>query len=248
MDAGNFAVEAKVEEGHWWFAGRRKLFARELTRTGLGSASNVLDVGTGTGANLRMLRSLDARNVTGLDSNELAIAYCQSKNLGEVRRGDICAIPFADESFDFVLATDVIEHVDDDSAALEEVSRVLKNGGKALIAVPAFPSLWGLQDIVAHHKRRYRLRPLLKKMRAAGLMPLRYYHFNYLLFAPIWLARRLIDLLGIKRSSEAEFNSPFINRCLSVVFTFDTATAPFLRLPFGVSIFVIGERSSTAEK
>jgi SAM-dependent methyltransferase len=245
MDAANFAVEAQIEEYHWWFAGRRRLFARELTRVGLNSSSNILDVGTGTGANLRMLRALDARHVTGLDSNEMAIRYCESKDLGQVRRGDICAIPFADETFDFVLATDVIEHVDDDSAALAELARVLKHGGKALVAVPAFQMLWGLQDIVAHHKRRYRLRPLVRKMQEAGLAPRRYYYFNYLLFAPIWMARRLIGLLGIKRNSEAEFNSPFINQCLSAIFTIDTSTAPLVRPPFGVSILVIGEREKS---
>ena len=245
MDAENFAVEAQVEEHHWWFVGRRELFARELRHMGLNSTSSVLDVGTGTGANLRMLQSLDARHVTGLDSNELAIRYCDSKGLGQVRRGDICAIPFADNTFDFVVATDVIEHVDDDFAALREIARVLKHGGRALVAVPAFQALWGLQDIVAHHKRRYRLRPLLRKMQAAGLTPRRYYYFNYLLFAPIWMARRLISFLDIKRNSEAEFNSPFINRCLSAIFTIDTSTAPFLRPPFGVSILVVGERKKS---
>lgn len=247
MDSANFAVEAEVEEHHWWFAGRRKLFARELARMGLNTSSSVLDVGTGTGANLRMLRDLDAGNVIGVDSSELAISYCQSKGLGVVRRGDICALPFADQSFEFVLATDVIEHVDDDSMALGELARVLRPGGKALIAVPAFESLWGLQDVVAHHKRRYRLRPLLQRMRAAGLAPRRYYYFNYLLFAPIWLARRLIDLLGVKRNSEAEFNSPLINRCLSAVFAVDTATASILHLPFGVSILAVGERITASD-
>jgi ubiquinone/menaquinone biosynthesis C-methylase UbiE len=241
MDAANFAVEAQVEEHHWWFVGRRKLFARELTRACLNSNSRVLDVGTGTGANLRMLRDLHAGNVIGLDSNDLAIDYCRSKALGTVRRGDICALPFADAAFDFVIATDVIEHVDDDSRALREVARVLRAGGRALIAVPAFQSLWGLQDVVAQHKRRYRLRPLLARMRSAGLVPRRYYYFNYLLFAPIWLARRLIDLLRIKRSSEAEFNSPFVNRCLSAIFSIDILTAPVIRPPFGVSILVVGE-------
>lgn len=246
MDAANFAVEAQVEEGHWWFAGRRKLFARELRRAGLNSDCRVLDVGTGTGGNLRMLRDLRARNVTGLDSHDLAIAYCESKGLGTVHRGDICALPFADGDFDFVISTDVIEHVDDDAAALRELARVLRAGGKALIAVPAFQSLWGLQDVVAHHKRRYRMRPLLERLRAAGFVPHRYYYFNYLLFAQIWLARRLIDLLSIKRDSEAEFNSPFLNRCLSAIFTIDILTAPLLRPPFGVSMLVIAERRKPA--
>jgi SAM-dependent methyltransferase len=243
MDTANFAVEAEVEQYHWWFAGRRRLFARELARIGISSSSCVLDVGTGTGANLRMLQDMHIQNVAGLDSSELAIGYCLSKGLGRVQRGNVCAMPFDDRSFDFVIATDIIEHVDDDAAALRELARVLKDGGKALIAVPAFPSLWGLQDIVAHHRRRYRLQPLLREMREAGLEPIRYYHFNYVLFAPIWLARRLIGFLGIRRSSEAEFNSPLLNRILLAIFKFDISTAPALRPPFGVSILAVAERS-----
>ena len=213
VEPETFAVEAEVEATHWWFVGRRRLFARELIRAGLRPESCVLDVGTGTGTNLRLLRELQISNVAGLESNEVAIRFCRSKGLGEIRCGDICAMPFEDRSFDFVLATDVIEHVEGDYTALREVARVLKDDGKALIAVPAFPSLWGLQDEVALHKRRYRMEPLLQKMRAAGLEPLRYYYFNYLLFVPIWMARRLIAFFGIRRDSEYEFNSPFLNRC-----------------------------------
>jgi len=237
MDDANFAVEAEVEQSHWWFAGRRRLFARELTRAGIRPSSCVLDVGSGTGANLRMLQDMHIQSVAGLDSSELAIGYCLSKGLGRVQKGDVCAMPFDDRSFDFVIATDIIEHVDDDAAALRELTRVLKDGGKALIAVPAFPSLWSLQDIVAHHKRRLQL--LLRKMREAEVEPVRYYHFNYLLFAPLWLARRLIGFLGIKRNSEAEFNSPIINRILLAIFKFDVSTAPTIRPPFGVSILAV---------
>ena len=84
MDTANFAVEAEVEQYHGWFAGRRRLFARELARIGISSSSCVLDVGTGTGANLRMLQDMHIQNVAGLDSSELAIGYCLSKGLGRV--------------------------------------------------------------------------------------------------------------------------------------------------------------------
>ena len=218
MDAANFALEAEVERTHWWFSGRRRLFARELVATGLSRDARILDVGTGTGANLRMLRDLKLEHVTGLDSDELAIQFCASKGLGKGQIGDICAMPFEPGVFDLVIATDVIEHVDDDRAALGEIVRVLNEGGKVLITVPAFPSLWGLQDIVAHHKRRYRLGPLLQRMREAGLEPHRYYHFNYLLFVPIWVARRLMRWLGIKLKSELELNNPLLNRLLSGIF------------------------------
>jgi SAM-dependent methyltransferase len=242
MDIATFAVEAEVEETHWWFVGRRRLFAAELAKAGVKRTDRVLDIGTGTGANLRLLRDLGFSAVSGVDSSEEAIGYCASKGLGAVRKGSIYALPFADGTFDVVLATDVIEHLECDDAAVREVSRVLASGGKALITVPAFPSLWGLQDRQAFHKRRYRMKPLLALLRSAQLSPDRYYHFNYLLFVPIYLARRLIDFLRVDLKSEGQINSPLLNRVLLAVFSFDIWTAPFIRPPFGVSILALARK------
>src|ERR1700753_3257380 len=127
-------------------------------------------------------------------------------------------MPFKDESFDLVLATDVIEHLEDDRAGLREISRVLTPSGKVLITVPAFPSLWGLQGRVSQHKRRYRTASLLAAISDSGLKPINYYHFNYLLFVPIWLARRAIDLFKPAVQHEGEVNNRAINRILSWVF------------------------------
>jgi SAM-dependent methyltransferase len=162
--------------------------------------------------------------------------------LGLVRQGDICALPFADASFDVVLATDVIEHVDDDGHATAEIARVLAPDGLALITVPAFQSLWGPQDRQALHKRRYRLRPLVRLLLATGLRIDRSYYFNYLLFGPIWAARRIIDLFGIKLDSEGQVNTPLLNRILSAVFSVDISTARSIKAPFGVSILVVARK------
>jgi SAM-dependent methyltransferase len=243
MEATVYAVEAEVERTHWWFVNRRRLFGMELKRAGLAGEARTLDVGSGTGSNLRLLRDLGYRNVVGLDASDDAIRYCAEKGLPPVRRGDVCALPFPDASFDLVMATDIIEHVDDDGQALRELRRVMAPSGVLLLTVPAFASLWGLQDRVSMHKRRYRMKPLLQLLRRSGLGPLRSYYFNYLLFAPIWLARRAIDALGIKLSSEGEVNSPLLNTVLSGVFAVDVATARVLHPPFGVSILVIARRS-----
>jgi len=242
MDAATYAVEAVIEQNHWWFTVRRELFAREIRALGLGPEARVLDIGTSTGTNLRMLRELGFARVAGLDSSEDAIRFCAAKGLGQVRQGDVRAMPFEAASFELVLATDIIEHVEDDAAALAEVARVLAPGGTALITVPTFPALWGLQDRVAHHKRRYRLGQLVAAIRRAGLEPGRRYYFNYLLFVPIWAARRAIDLLRVELRSESEVNSPLLNRLLGAVFRFDALTAPFLHPPFGVSALVVARR------
>jgi SAM-dependent methyltransferase len=142
-----------------------------------------------------------------------------------------------------VLATDTIEHIDDDRKALQEIHRVLVPGGHALIVVPAFASLWGLQDVVAQHKRRYRRADLFEKIQLTGLEVQKIYYFNYLLFVPIWFGRQVIKMLGIKRASEAEFNSTALNQLLLWIFAFDVRTAPLIHPPFGVSILAIAQKS-----
>jgi SAM-dependent methyltransferase len=246
MDIATYAVEAEVEATHWWFAGRRKLFSREISALGIPPAARVLDIGTSTGTNLRMLKEMGFTRVTGLDPSDDAIRYCARKGLGTVRKGDVCSIPFEDGSFDLVLATDIIEHVDDDRRAVEEIRRVLAPGGVALFTVPAFQALWGLQDEVSHHKRRYRLADMERLMKQADMRILKGFYFNYLLFAPIFTARQIMRILKIKRASENELNTPLLNAIFYGIFSLDIATAGKLRPPFGVSLLMLvtGDRSS----
>ncbi len=242
MEQAVYAIEAQVEADHWWFVGRRRLFANEIAKAAIPLQAKVLDIGSGTGSNLRLLRELGFRSIVGLDPSADAAHYCNMKGLGPVEQGDIRKIRFADASFDFILATDVLEHVEDDRQAVAELQRVLRPGGTILLTVPAFASLWGLQDDVSHHFRRYRLPALLGILRSAGFAPQRWYYFNYLLFVPIWAARRLMRLLRMKLESENQLNSGIVNAILSAVFHFDIATAPIIRPPFGVSAFVLARK------
>jgi SAM-dependent methyltransferase len=242
MESAVYEIEAQVESAHWWFVGRRKLFARELLRLDLPLDAPVLDIGSGTGSNLRMLKGLGFNNVCGLDASPEAIAFCEAKSLGPVRQGRAESLPFPDGHFRLVLATDVIEHIEDDLHALREIRRVLVPGGHLLLTVPAFQSLWGLQDVVGRHRRRYRLSPLLRLLRDAGIVPLHAYYFNYLLFVPIWAARQVIRHLNKRIASENELNTGMLNRLFTQVFALDVLTAPLVRPPFGVSALVMAAR------
>lgn len=243
MHEDALAAEARLEEGHWWFVQRRRLFENLIREAGITPAAAVLDIGTGTGANLRLLRDMGFSNVTGIDPSSHAARWCAEKGLGSVRQGDARALPLGDASIDFVMATDVVEHVEQDDLALKEIARVLKPGGLALITVPAFQSLWGLQDVKSFHYRRYRRAPFLRQIAAAGLGVRDSFYFNYLLFVPIFAARKIMTLLGVDMDSENEVNSPLINRALNTVFSADVATARYIRPPFGVSILVLASRA-----
>jgi len=242
MDKSLYAFEAKLEQTHWWFVGRRRLFRHEIAALRLPKDARVLDAGTSTGTNLRMLADAGYQQTLGLDLSHEAIRFCAEKGLGEVRWGNICDLPFGEASFDLVLATDILEHVDDDGTGAREIARVLMPGGYALITVPAFRSLWGRQDEIAHHFRRYRMLELKHIIETAGLRPLHYYYFNYLLFTPIWMARKILNLCNVKFDSEGQFNNKFLNSLFTIIFYLDIRTAPWLKSPFGVSILLVAKK------
>jgi SAM-dependent methyltransferase len=246
MDLAAYGVEAEVEATHWWFVGRRRLFGREIAGLGLSKDAAVLDVGTSTGPICACWRS----SVIAGSSDWISA----TRRSGFARRRDWGASGLATyATFHSPLRAsisscpDIIEHVEDDGRALSEIARVLVPGGHALITVPAFESLWGLQDEVSHHLRRYRLPSLRSAVRAAGLHPRRCFHFNYLLFGPIWLARQILRVFQIKVSSESQVNTVLLNRLLARIFDFDVRTARWLAPPFGVSIFMLAEQPSKGE-
>src|SRR5258708_16044342 len=127
----------------------------------------ILDVGCGTGANLQMLAEFGAAE--GVDVSAEALDFCRARGLGAVRQGAAESLPYGDTQFDLVTGLDVVEHLDDDVAGLSEMFRVLRPGGRVLLFVPALMFLWGVQDDVSHHRRRYTLAELKEKLGAAGL-------------------------------------------------------------------------------
>jgi len=239
VDISTYEIESEVEQTHWWFVGRRNLFKNLIKKMNLPEDAKILDIGTSTGTNLRLLKQMGFSNYQGMDLHDEAIKWCAIKQLGVVCKGDVCDIPFPDATFDLVMATDIIEHVDDDLRAVQEIKRVLAPGGQAIITVPAFQSLWGMQDDVSQHKRRYLKKPFAQLLTQAPLRITDINYFNFLLFIPICLVRKIIKLSGIKLKSENQINSFFINKVLGLIFELDIAALKYVKPPFGVSILAV---------
>jgi SAM-dependent methyltransferase len=110
-------------------------------------------------------------------------------------QGDALKLPFADEAFDRIIASEVLEHIPDDRGAIGELTRVLRPGGRMAVTVPArFPERinWMLDreyhDIPGGHIRIYRQRDLEDRLESAGLM-LRGSHHAHALHSPYWWIR-----------------------------------------------------------
>ena len=99
-----------------------------------------------------------------------AFASRASAAAGEVVEGSVLEMPFADGQLrPGRQSLDVIEHLEDDLAALRELRRVVAPGGALLVTVPAYQWLWSGHDEINHHHRRYTRRSLQRGRRAGRL-------------------------------------------------------------------------------
>jgi SAM-dependent methyltransferase len=117
-------------------------------------------------------------------------------------QADACSVPFVSESFDAVVSANLLEHVADDGAALGEIYRLLKRGGRAVLVVPRGPGTYDYYDRYLHHERRYARHELAEKARTAGFEVLLDVHLGSLLFPPFWAVKkyhrlRFADLQGL---------------------------------------------------
>lgn len=230
-----------LEGRHWWFVGRRAIFLRLLDEHAPGAGPlDVLDFGCGTGAFLPYLERFG--RVQAVDGDEDAVAFCHQRGRKEVLTVPArAALPFADATFDLVTTLDVIEHIDDDVAALRELHRVMRPGGLLLVAVPAFMFLWGDQDEISHHRRRYTDGTLRSTLCAADFAVERSSYFNTWMFPPIAavrVARRLIRPPSADRT-DFDVGPAALNRVLSRLFASEAALVSRGRLPFGASLLAL---------
>lgn len=244
MEAVTYEIEARVGEEHWWFQARRGILQDVIQRLGLPATPRIYDLGCGTGHNLIMLQDLG--EATGIDMSAEALAHCRALGCRSTVQGDLTKLPLPDASADLVVASDILEHLDDDLAGAREIARVVRPDGKVLVTVPAFRWLWGPQDDVSHHKRRYTRRELVALLERAGLELERATYFNFFLFPAIWGGRQLLRLKRGETVSENTLTPGWSNGVLRAIFG---AEAYWLRLggfPVGVSILAVARPRRSA--
>lgn len=244
MDASYFARLSELEEGHWWHATRRALVVDQLQQLMAGDwlTPRILDLGCGTGRLLMDLAALG--QAIGVELSEDALALCRSRGHMNVIKATLLELPLADESIDLVTALDVLEHIQDDRAALRQCYRVLRPGGAMIILVPAHPWLWSLQDEVSHHCRRYTRRSLADAVTAANFCIERLTYINGLLLPVVVLGRLWLRVLLRFRDipDENDLHPAWANGLLRRIFH---AEIPIVRrrdLPAGASLLCIAKR------
>ena len=229
-----FEFEAlRRESSSWWNTARRKLLREAVAQAVHGKReARVLDLGC-----TAQLDSspVDEIRILNAHSSLPALAFRQiegSKNL-------ICTCPedlgFVSNSFDAVVAGDILQMVPDDRKALRELRRVLKDGGLLCLTVPAYPFLWGEDDEARGHQRRYTASELRRKLNNCGF---EISHVSYLVatgFLPSIVERMWKDLFrksaAPRRMSDAD--SKLANAAMVTLLDFERHLIRYINLPFG---------------
>lgn len=234
---------AELADVHWWYVARRRVLAELIRREVRPPAgARILEIGCGTGHNLAMLRAFG--EVEGVEVD------MEARGLAEARLGQpvspaplpgLGGIP--ERAYDLVAALDVIEHVEDDSAAMAGIAGRLKPGGKLLMTVPAHQWMWSAHDDANHHKRRYSKRALRRLLEASPLTIEKIGYFNSLLF-PLAMAARLAGKLTGREDSDDRLPPGPVNRLLRGIFGLERYAVGRLPLPPGLSLFAVASARS----
>jgi SAM-dependent methyltransferase len=242
-----YEVTSDFEATHWWFLSRRDLFLGQVqiaaeqirkTRPESSVGLSLLDYGCGTGFNLRFLSQFG--DVTGADvAPESLVEFQKARGypLFDLR-GDTSALEGA---FDIITALDVLEHLDDDVGGLKMLATFLKPRGQIVLTVPAYDWLWGGEDEISLHKRRYTKRTLTRTCRAAGFDVLFSSYFNLsilpLAAVSIWSKRALSGRRALQESNLRP-TPAWMNRLLYEVTAFENRRVGrgTMSLPAGASL------------
>jgi len=230
MEAAELRTLAAVEDRHWWYVERRNLLARELRR--LPRPGLALDIGAAAGGNTRVLREHGWRPVA-VEYAPTAAQIARERGV-DVIRGDARELPVRTGSMDLVTAFDVLEHIEEDYLAAAEITRALRPGGTALIAVPADMALWSAHDEAVGHVRRYDREMLTTVLVKGGLVVEDLWSWNVLLRPVVRLRRKS------SRGSDLDDVNPVVNAGLMAVIAAERYL-PVKSLP-GVTLFLRARR------
>lgn len=236
----NFEALARVEHRSFWFRSRNQLVIWAL-RAYCPKATDLLEIGCGSGYVLGgVAAALPGIRLSAVEMFAIAIAIARRRvPAAAFYQADAANLPFEAE-FDVVTCLDVLEHIGDDRAVLDQIATILRSRGVLVATVPQHPWLWSGVDEYAHHKRRYRRGELEGKLRAAGFEILFSSSFVTLLL-PLVLISRSRQQQAETLDPLAEFKlPPALDRLLEYFLVLERRLLGWgVRLPLGASRLVV---------
>jgi SAM-dependent methyltransferase len=231
-----------VGSDHFIDRASRQYALRQLIKYVKDKSPIILEVGCSSGFMLQMMHAkLPNAFILGSDVISGALRHLAARMPDiPLFQFDLVHCPLPDQSVNAVILLNVLEHIDDDRAAIMQVNRLLKKDGIAIIEVPAGPHLYDIYDKLLLHRRRYTLSGLTELIHKSGFSILKMSHLGFFLYPGFWLIKkRNKRLLSLNKSVSKQIVKQNIektgnSRILEVLIQFELLIGRWLSYPFGI--------------
>jgi SAM-dependent methyltransferase len=252
MDTTLYDELHRVEQTHWWFRARRHIVWSLVRRYIAGSENRrlrVCELGCGTGGNLAAISG--EHDVVGVECSPHALDYARQTLGSRVRFGCLPHdIDLPPNTFDVVLMTDVLEHIEDDTASAVTALELTRSGGIVVATVPAYQWLYSPRDAHHHHFCRYGKNQFRALWDKADSQIELLSHYNTALF-PLAAAARVASKLSRRRSEPGDISIPprQMNEQLARLMQCEANLLGRIPMPFGLSLVaVVRKRTATKSR
>lgn len=230
----------KLERDHWWFKARRdiiKHLVKEFPKD-----AEILDVGCSGGALIEELTKENYFNITGIDISKKAIELSKNRGIKNCYVMDGENIKF-NKKFDIIIASDVLEHIKNDKAAVRSWRSALKRNGEIICFVPALKSLWSQHDIANQHYRRYNEKMLISLFKKEKMKIKRLSFWNFSLIFPVYLIRMIQNIFLKNKSNKHQLSetNKIINNQLYTLLSIENRLLRYFNFPIGISLFLVAK-------
>ena len=244
-----FDLTDKNARSSFWVSSRNRLF-KNLVQANMSPTGKTkfLEIGCCTGDFISQIAPDERLEITGSEIYIKGLLYAK-RNLPDVNfiQFDVTQ-PIVFDKFNLIVALDVIEHIEDDIAALFNINQLLMKNGVFIVSVPQHMFLWSKLDDIVKHKRRYSRRELIKKLQENSFEISFTSSFVFTLF-PLMLISRIFDKVkNQSKSDEVEFKKKttfpiILNWIFDVLMRIDEGLIRFgVSLPFGGTLIVVAKK------
>jgi SAM-dependent methyltransferase len=234
---------ADLYANHWWWRARESILLDHIRKLALPKPAEILDVGCGDAVFFPALSKFG--NVRGIEIDR-GLIRSDNPYQGAIHHAPLGDAEYTGWQFDLITALDVIEHIEDDAAAIENLVAMLRPGGYLVLTVPAFMLLWDAHDERNHHYRRYRKESLAKLLAPHGQLAELSYLFHSLFF--LKAAFRILNGASGGKFKQHTIPPRPINWAMKSMCVAEQRLFGALRVPFGTSVLAILQRPQSAPR
>jgi 2-polyprenyl-3-methyl-5-hydroxy-6-metoxy-1,4-benzoquinol methylase len=241
----NLDLLFSFENKHFWFLYRKQIILKVFQKF-IKKHERIIEIGAGTGNVSQMVLTNGYKNIANGEMHMSGLLHAKKYGLTELFQFNLLQAPFS-EHFDVVGMFDVLEHIESDELALNNVNKMLSPDGRLILTVPSHMWLWSNIDMNSGHKRRYNysgLKTLLEKSNFEVI----YYRSFFIIMLPILFFRALINKKHIKLNTENLARNagmtinPVTNALLKFICKLENFLLKGISLKFGGSLLVVARK------